>query len=234
MLAFSAGSAFVASGQQDADTYYGCLSGTGGLTKVSINETPTCPGAYTLISWNAEGVQGPVGPQGEQGIQGEPGLTWQGEWAAGTAYVVDDAVSYQGSSYVAIAASTGEAPGSGTSWDLLAQKGDTGEQGPQGIQGEQGEPGPQGPAGTFSGMSSYFGAQVAVASQSVGTGRAECPAGKIPVTGGWSGTSGMSVYRSYKPIDFNGWEVVVYNPWTSSEVVNPNITFSPWVMCIDG
>lgn len=73
VLAFTAGSVFVASGQQEANTYYGCLSGTGGLTKVTINEPPTCPGAYTMISWNAEGVQGEVGPQGEQGEQGPIG-----------------------------------------------------------------------------------------------------------------------------------------------------------------
>ena len=73
VLAFTAGSAFVASGQPEANTYYGCLSGTGGLTKVSINEAPTCPGAYTLISWNATGPQGLQGPQGPQGPQGEQG-----------------------------------------------------------------------------------------------------------------------------------------------------------------
>lgn len=77
VLAFTAGSVFVASGQPEANTYYGCLSGTGGLTKVSVNEEPLCPGAYTLISWNETGPQGLQGEQGEQGETGPQGI--QGE-----------------------------------------------------------------------------------------------------------------------------------------------------------
>lgn len=88
-------------------------------------------------------------------IPGPAGLTWQGAWAAGTAYAVRDAVSHAGSSYVAIAASTGSTPPS-ASWQILAAGGATGAtgatgeigpQGPvgsQGIQGSQGATGPQG------------------------------------------------------------------------------------------
>jgi hypothetical protein len=51
-------------------------------------------------------------------------------------------VSRNGSSYVAIAATTNDAPESSPAkWSLMAQKGDTGATGSQGVQG------PQGPAG---------------------------------------------------------------------------------------
>jgi hypothetical protein len=42
---------------------------------------------------------------------------------------VNDAVSHNGSAYIAVSASANEAPGSGTSWDLLASKGDPGPSG---------------------------------------------------------------------------------------------------------
>ena len=37
-------------------------------------------------------------------------LNWKGAYNAGTAYIVDDVVSYNGSSYVCIQASTGNLP----------------------------------------------------------------------------------------------------------------------------
>ena len=77
-----------------------------------------------------DGPQGPQGIQGEdgpQGIQGEKGLNWQGTYVAETTYAVDDAVFYNGSSYVCILESTGNLPTNGTYWELLAEKGDDGE-----------------------------------------------------------------------------------------------------------
>ena len=59
------------------------------------------------------------------GTQGNPGLNWRddvngGEWLTATAYVVDDAVYHDGSSYRAIAAYTSGAstePGVGADWE---------------------------------------------------------------------------------------------------------------------
>ena len=70
-----------------------------------------------------QGEQGPQGIQGIQGAQGEKGLNWQGEYSGATAYVVDDAVEYQGSSYICILDSTGNLPTNATYWELLAAKG---------------------------------------------------------------------------------------------------------------
>jgi hypothetical protein len=104
-----------------------------------------------------QGEQGIQGIQGPQGLQGEPGLpgagiSWQGAWSNSTTYSQDDAVGYQGSSYVSSQDSNiGHPPTDTAWWDLWVQKGDTGEQGlqgdtgdqgPQGVQGIQGEPGP--------------------------------------------------------------------------------------------
>jgi hypothetical protein len=84
---------------------------------------------------------------------GAPGVVWQGAWNGSTAYQVNDAVQYQGSSYIAIAASSGSAPPA-AAWDVLAAKGNAGAQGvagPQGATGGAGPEGPQGPAGTATG-----------------------------------------------------------------------------------
>jgi hypothetical protein len=78
-----------------------------------------------------------------------PGLNWRGPWAASTVYAVNDAVQYNGSSYVAQFVNS-DATFTPSNWQLLAAQGGVGPQGPQGLQGTQGPigfPGPQGPQG---------------------------------------------------------------------------------------
>lgn len=96
------------------------------------------------------GAAGEAGPAGAAGAPGAPGLTWRGAWDTATAYVALDGVEYRGSSFIAVSASTGEAPGSGNAWMMLARAGATGADGPagpQGAQGPQGDAGVQGPIG---------------------------------------------------------------------------------------
>jgi len=64
-----------------------------------------------------------AGTNGENGIAG---LNWKGAYNAGTAYAIGDAVSYNGSSYIAIAATTGNSPSNPTYWDILAEVGQAG------------------------------------------------------------------------------------------------------------
>jgi len=60
----------------------------------------------------------------------EVGFTPQGAWSSATAYVANDVVSYNGSSYIAIQASTNQNPASATAyWMVSANKGDTGAAG---------------------------------------------------------------------------------------------------------
>lgn len=70
-----------------------------------------------------DGRDGAIGPMGPAGPQGEPGLVWRGDWSAATAYAVDDAVGYQGSSYVCAVANTGAPPINTSFWDVLAERG---------------------------------------------------------------------------------------------------------------
>lgn len=124
-----------------------------------------------------DSIIGPQGPKGEQGdtVVGPAGLEWRGPYNSATAYVIDDAVGYGGSSWFASAPSTGQTPSDASVvWQLLAAQGATGQAGPvgpastvpgpqgaQGVPGQsitgpagpQGEPGPQ---GISSGRIFYF------------------------------------------------------------------------------
>jgi hypothetical protein len=94
----------------------------------------------------ATGTQGPAGPIGPQGLAG---LTWRGGFRWNAAYVINDVVSYNGASYVAIEPSANNypPPQSPGQWSLLAAAGAPGEQGPQGPQGAQGPIGLTGSTG---------------------------------------------------------------------------------------
>jgi len=89
----------------------------------------------------AAGAAGPPGLQGPSGPQGPP-VSFMGGWLVGTSYGVGSAVSYGGTSYVALVANVGRQPDvSPAYWAVLAQAGVAG------AAGAVGAPGPQGPAG---------------------------------------------------------------------------------------
>ena len=67
-----------------------------------------------------------------QGLRGRKGMQWKSAYVAETTYVVDDVVRYNGSSYICIAESTGNAPTDEDFWDLVAQKGEAGGGGGEG------------------------------------------------------------------------------------------------------
>ena len=87
-------------------------------------------GASTTRSSGA-GEQGSPGATGTS-ITGPAGrgYTWHGAFDPAHAYVVDDTVSYNGSSYVCILAGTGHPPDTSPAyWNLMAQKGADGASG---------------------------------------------------------------------------------------------------------
>jgi len=93
-----------------------------------------------------KGVAGATGPKGDKGDPGPVGLSWRGAYASGTSYTLNDAVAWQGQSWLSIAASNvGNVPDANPSWwTLLAAQGAQGEVGQTGVTGPQGDRGPQG------------------------------------------------------------------------------------------
>jgi hypothetical protein len=105
-------------------------------TNFSATATTLSPGSSATASYNSgtyvltlgipTGATGATGSTGATGATGPEGLNWRGTYAGGTSYVVDDAVSYNGSSYICKLASTGNLPTNTTYWDVLAEKGASG------------------------------------------------------------------------------------------------------------
>jgi len=58
---------------------------------------------------------------------------WKGTYSGATAYTVDDVVSYNGSSYICILASTGNLPTNATYFEQMSQKGADGTNGTNGT-----------------------------------------------------------------------------------------------------
>ena len=87
------------------------------------------------------GPAGPVGPIGAMGAAGPagpagaPGLSFQGAYAAGSTYALNDVVTYSGSSFVSLTGGNrGNTPGLTAQWAVLAQGG-TGSGGSGGAVG---------------------------------------------------------------------------------------------------
>ena len=97
------------------------------------------------------GFSGPVGPQGQAGT----GFNFRAAFDSTATYAAYDVVTFQGSTYLAKAATNpgDPAPGANPNWNLMAQQGAagspgaTGAPGPSGPQGPMGFPGPAGPPG---------------------------------------------------------------------------------------
>ena len=113
------------------------LSGTwyGGV--IDLND-------ITSVLFIPAGDQGVGGIQGIQGVQGR-NLTWRGNYSSTGSYGLNDSVSYNGSTFVAIqSVPQGQAPElnlgvlNSSYWTLSSAQGTQGVQGLQGLQGTQG------------------------------------------------------------------------------------------------
>lgn len=79
-----------------------------------------------------------------KGDKGDMPFILRGSWYSQTQYSAGDAVTYQGSLYVAIEASVNAAPGYSSYWKLYVSKGDTGQTGMKGETGAKGNDGKDG------------------------------------------------------------------------------------------
>ena len=101
--------------------FHGCVrTSTGAIRIIDTGQNQTCRAGETAVSWN------------------KAGINWQGAWSSTTSYNQGDAVSYLGSSYLAIVANTDVLPRSPTHWAVLAQAGAPGQNGTNGQNGTDG------------------------------------------------------------------------------------------------
>jgi hypothetical protein len=93
---------------------------------------------------------GTTGPAGPTGPAGSVGMIFAGQWVSTTAYVIPDVVTYNGSSYLAIANNSNKQPDTNpNTWAPLALAGAAGPAGPTGPQGPQGISGGGGSSITY-------------------------------------------------------------------------------------
>jgi len=103
----------------DAGTgvFHGCYSqSSGALRVVDSSANQTCRTNEKAITW------------------GQSGISWMGAWGPGTSYAVNDAVEYDGSSYIATTANIRRPPSrSPSTWGTLAAQGAPGQPGTDGT-----------------------------------------------------------------------------------------------------
>ena len=130
-----------ATGLQGPTGYPGPMGLTGAQGPVGPFGPPGATGAV--------GATGPAGPTGAMGATGLAGVVYQGTYVSATNYGLNDAVTYQGSSYISLAiANAGNTPGQSPAfWAVLAAQGTAGASGATGATGAQGLPGLPGAPG---------------------------------------------------------------------------------------
>ena len=80
------------------------------------------------------GATGPQGTTGPTGATGAPGMNFRGQWSSSAFYSVNDAVSFDGSTYLALASGSNQQPDQNAqAWTVIAQAGSQGPTGPAGA-----------------------------------------------------------------------------------------------------
>lgn len=107
-----------------------------GITSITKTGTVGFVDTYTITYTDettatfdvTNGEDGADGTNGTNGIDGDDGISfiWKGTYVAETAYSPNDVVSYNGSTYICILSSTGNAPTDTTYFSLMAVKGTDG------------------------------------------------------------------------------------------------------------
>jgi hypothetical protein len=172
---------------------YSGISGYSGYSGSGISGYSGYSGATSTSGYSGYSGQSGYSGYSGSGISGYSGYSggagtsypWKGAYGAGTAYSINDCVSYNGAGYVCIQAGTGQQPDTATTyWNLLTASGYSGKSGYSGYSGISGYSGYSGISGYsgYSGISGYSGFS-----------------GKSGYSG-FSGYSGISGYSGYSGI----------------------------------
>ena len=184
----------------------GSVVGFGGSSYVALSanagrEPDVSPAFWAVLAQaGVAGAPGAVGPQGPAGAPGRVGVTFRGAWAAQTAYLANDVVSFGGSTYLAATTSLGSQPDvSPSQWAVLAVNGATGATGPSGAAAlvSVGTV-TTAPAGSQASVTNSGTASAAVLNFTIPQGAPGVGSG-----GGGGGTSGIPLASLYHAVSFN-------------------------------
>jgi len=115
-----------ATGAQGSTGATGATGANGTAATVSIGSVSTgLPGSSASVTNSGSSTAATLDitiPRGNTGADGD--LAWKGGWSSSTTYSTNEAVQYNGSSYIAVANNQNVTPTSDTSkWNLMAQAG---------------------------------------------------------------------------------------------------------------
>ena len=131
-LSIAVAGAAIATIPDGTGEFHGCVANTSGnLRIIDPSAGQSCNGAEQAVSWS------------------ETGIHWKGPWSSSATYLVRDAVSYRGSSYIATAAGAGGVPGESAQWSLMVSQGRSGYDGNTVLHGAGAPPNAQGSHGDF-------------------------------------------------------------------------------------
>ncbi|GGA59855.1 hypothetical protein GCM10011507_09220 [Edaphobacter acidisoli] len=105
-------------------------------TAANVGREPDVSPAYWAVLSQAgiPGAAGATGAVGPQGPAGAAGVNFRGAWSSATGYLANDAVTFGGSTYLALTGSLASEPDtSPAQWAMLAAKGVAGPTGPAGA-----------------------------------------------------------------------------------------------------
>jgi hypothetical protein len=247
----------------DGNVFSACMLNKVGTLRLIDKTLPNtnlmshCTAVETEVAWNqrgpqgiqglpgaagkdgANGTPGPQGPPGAEGPAGAAGakgsgLSFRGPWQAQN-YENNDVVTRDGSSWFAVEfPGPADVPGNSPShWILVAAKGDTGDRGAQGPPGAAASGGLTGVE-----LVSQQG-EVPTAISTLTPGglilNAVCPAGKVPIGGGYTNDENKTVLRSHPVLSgrIGFWSVRFQNPTLSFPGVLP-APVTVYAMCADG
>jgi collagen type VII alpha len=172
------------------------------------------------------GQQGQQGVQGSQGAQGPVGINFRNAWQAGSTYAVNDAVTFNGATYIALSANQNLEPDMyAQTWTVVAAAGGAGPTGSTGTA-----------ATVMLGTVTTLAAGSAATVSNSGSAQAAVlnfgiPQGAMGASGSGSGSgsgssTGTSFGAMYHGVDYthNYFSLVNTNAST-----NPDATVSTWV-----
>ena len=228
----------------DVVTYSG--SSYASLATANHGQTPDLSPAYWMLlaaqgptgSPGASGSTGPAGPQGPQGsagatgpqgpagptgATGAPGMNFRGQWSPSTYYSVNDAVSFDGSTFLARSAGSNQEPDLYPAvWTVVAQAGSQGPTGPAGT-----------PATLSIGTVSTLAAGSAATVTNSGTAQNAIlnfgiPQGATgPAGTGGSSTGPANFAAMYHPVNFNNYFYALNSPNASTSESDSVLAWIP-------
>ena len=172
----------------------------------------------------AAGAVGPAGSTGATGAQGAIGLDFRSAWSASTPYVTNDAVTFAGSTYLALSSNNNQEPDQYPQvWAVLAEAGGVG---PTGVAGAAGSAATVS-VGTVTTLAAGAQATVTNAGSSTAAvlnfGIPQGPAG----TGGSSPSTQPQMMAMYHAVNYNYAYYATNSPNSSATETAPVLAWVP-------